>query len=303
MAARRKVAETKRVKIGPYQVVTYSYGSGKETLLLLNGGPGLPSDYLRDPLLRMVDEGYRVVTYDQLGCGASAKPKNKSLWSIARYAEEVETVRRALGLDKVHLLGHSWGGWLSIEYALAFPEALKSLVLSNTCADIPHLIAELGRLRGALGSETVAMMQRHEAEGTFDDEEYKAAVTILNYRHMLRLSRWPRSLRRSLADWNMDVYGTMQGPNEFLYTGNLKDWNRIPDMGRIAVPCLILVGQHDELSPSCALRMHHAVPGSEIRVFPNSSHMPFYEEPEVYFETLTAFLGRASAKARRRKRD
>jgi proline iminopeptidase len=84
--------------------------------------------------------------------GASARPTDVSLWEIRRYVEEVETVRQALGLDRVHLLGHSWGGWLGIEYAIHYPEALKSLILENTVGDIPHLSQELERLRGALGS-------------------------------------------------------------------------------------------------------------------------------------------------------
>ena len=130
--------ETGSVQIGKYRVVTYSYGTGENVLFLLNGGPGLPCNYLREPMLRMVEDGYRVVIYDQLGCGASDRPKDPALWTISRYVEEVETVRQSLGLGQVHLLGHSWGGWLSIEYALTFPQALKSLVLSNTCADMLH---------------------------------------------------------------------------------------------------------------------------------------------------------------------
>jgi len=281
-----------RIKIDGYEVVTYEYGQGKEVLFLLNGGPGLPCNYLRDPLVRMVGDGYRVVTYDQLGCGASDKPKDKSLWTIARYVEEVETLRTALDLGRIHLLGHSWGGWLSIEYALTYLDSIKSLILCNTCGDMPHLTSELEHHRAALGPETVAMMQRHEAEGTFEHEEYKAAITLLNYRHVLRLQDWPDSVRTSVDDWNMDVYGTMQGPNEFLYIGNLKDWNRIPDMPRITAPTLIVVGQHDELTPACAMRMHHALPDSEIKVFPNSSHMPWYEEPEAFFAALGSFLAK-----------
>jgi proline iminopeptidase len=299
MAARRKKAAggearpvKSRVRIGAHQVVTYSYGQGDEVLFLLNGGPGLPCNYLREPMLRMVGEGYRVVTYDQLGCGASDAPKDISLWTIARYVEEVETVRTALGLGRIHLLGHSWGGWLAIEYALTHPKALKSLVLSNTCGDMPHLVSELEHHRAALGAETVAMMQRHEAEGSFKHPEYEAAITLLNYRHVCRLDVWPDPIHQSLAGWNMEVYGTMQGPNEFLYTGNLKDWNRIPDMHRITVPSLVLVGMHDELTPACAMRMHNALPRSQIRVFKNSAHMPMYEEPEAYFGALTAFLAR-----------
>lgn len=287
-----KPDRSQRIAVDGYQVVTYEYGTGDEVLFLLNGGPGLPCNYLRDPLVRMVGEGYRVVTYDQLGCGASDKPKDKSLWTMGRYIEEVETLRKALDLRKIHLLGHSWGGWLSIEYALSYLGSIKSLVLCNTCGDMPHLVTELERHRAALGPETVAMMQRHEAEGTLDHDEYKAAITLLNYRHVLRLDEWPPSVRASLDDWNMDVYGTMQGPNEFLYVGNLKDWNRIPDMPRITVPTLIVVGQHDELTPACAMRMHNALPDSEIKVFKNSSHMPLYEEPESFFATLGGFLAK-----------
>ncbi len=291
-------ARTATVKIGRYKVKTYSYGERGDVLFLLNGGPGLPCDYLRDPLVCMVEAGYRVVTYDQLGCGASDRPKDKSLWNIARYVEEVETVRAGLGLGRVNLLGHSWGGWLGIEYALKYQGNLRTLILSNTCGDMPHLVQELDRHRAALGAETVAMMQRFEAEGNFTHPSYQAAITILNYRHVLRLDVWPASVKKSLGDWNPDVYGTMQGPNEFLYVGNLKDWNRIPLMPGIKIPCLILSSQHDELTPACAMRMHLALPNSEITIFPNSSHLPMHEEPEAYIARLTRFLDRSRSKSR-----
>jgi proline iminopeptidase len=291
-AAKHGGYTAKTVTVRGHKVVTYSIGSGDEVLLLLNGGPGLPCDYIRDPHAIVAEHGYRVVTYDQLGCGASERPKDKSLWTIGGYAEEVEELRQKLGLGRVHLLGHSWGGWLAIEYALTFPDSFKSLILSSTCGDMPHLVTELNRLREALGAETMAMMLRHEAEGTLDHPEYQAAVTILNYRHVLRLPVYPDSVKRSLDDWNMEIYGMMQGPNEFLYTGNLKDWNRVPDMHRIKQPSLVLVGQHDELTPACALKMKLALPNATLKVFQNSSHMALYEEPENYFSTLLGFLDR-----------
>jgi proline iminopeptidase len=280
-----------RVRVDGHEVVTYSYGdSHQEVLFLLNGGPGLPCDYLREPMLRMVAAGYRVVTYDQLGCGKSDRPNDPKLWTIARYVGEVETVRQALGLGPVHLLGHSWGGWLGIEYALTHPQSIKTFVLSNTSGDMPHLVSELNRLRGALGSETVSMMQRREAEGSLEHPEYQAAITILNYRHVHRLDALPEPVKASLDAWNMGPYVTMQGPNEFLYTGNLKDWNRAPRMGEIAIPCLVIVGEHDELTPACALRMHRSLPNSEIAVLHNCSHLAMYEDPAAYFDRLTSFL-------------
>jgi proline iminopeptidase len=282
--------ERHEVRVGGHKVVAYSFGRGKDTVLCLNGGPGLPCDYLREAHSCLIDEGYRVVAFDQLGTGASDRPKDEALWTIGRYVEETETVRRALGLGKVHLLGHSWGGWLAIDYALTYPDALATLILEDTVADIPHLVGELERLRAALGPETVAMMQRHEAEGTLSHPEYQAAITILNYRHVCRLAEWPAPVKRSLDDWNMAPYEAMQGPNEFLYVGNLKDWNRVPDLPRITVPVLITCGQHDELTPACAMRMKLHLPDATLKVFPNSSHMPFYEEPQAYYPALLAFL-------------
>lgn len=84
---------------------------------------------------------------------------------------------------------------------------------------------EMNRLRAALGSETVAMMLRHEAEGTVDHPEYTAAVTILYHRHLCRRDPWPDAVKRSMEGVSTDVYGTMWGPNEFCCFGNLKDWN------------------------------------------------------------------------------
>ena len=282
------------VKVDGHNVKVYSFGEGDNTLLCLNGGPGLPCDYVRDCHSWLSDKGFRVVAYDQLGCGQSDKPNDKSLWNVKRYAGELDTIIKKLDLKNIHLLGQSWGTILGMEYAVIYPNVVKTLIMDNGVADVPHLISELNRLREALGSETVKMMLRHEAEGTLDHPEYQAAITILNYRHVCRLDKWPDSIHASLNDWNMDVYGTMQGPNEFLYIGNLKDWNRIEEMKNVNTKTLITVGMHDELPPSCALKMHNALPNSEIKVFKNSSHMPFYEEPDEYFNVLLNFLNRHS---------
>ena len=282
--------EIQNIKVDGYNIVSYSYGNGENVLFLLNGGQGLPCDYLRDPHIHLVEEGYRIVAFDQLGCGNSDRPEDDSLWNITRYVEEVETVRKELGIVNFHLLGQSWGGWLSIEYALTYPDEIRSLILANTCGDLQHLTTELNRMREALGSETVAMMHHHAAMGTIDHPEYQAAITILNYRHVCRLKEWPSSLLASVDDWNMGPYGTMQGPNEFLYIGNLKDWNRISDMDSLEMPTLIITGTHDEIGPACASRMNNVLPNSEVAVFHNSSHVPFYEEPDLYFKELKIFL-------------
>lgn len=282
--------ETYRVDVPGGSVAVYSYGESDEVLLCLHGGPGISCDYLRDSHYVMAKKGYRVVVYDQLGSGQSDRPTDLSLWNVDRFVEEVEAVRSSLQLGRVHLLGQSWGTWLGIEYCLKYLENVKTLILANGSANIPFTFAEMNRLRQSLGPETVAMMQTHEAEGTLDHPEYQAAVTILYYRHLCRLKQWPEALIRTLAAVNMDVYGTMWGPNEFTCAGTLKEWDRVADLKRITVPCLVLGGTYDELTPACAQDMHRNFPDSRIRIFKNSSHTPFLEEPEAYFVELETFL-------------
>jgi proline iminopeptidase len=280
------------VEVNGHRVITYSFGSSEETLLCLSGGPGLSCDYVRDSHCELTNAGFRVVCYDQLGTGASDRPDDPRLWTIGRFVEELETVRRTLKLGRVHLLGQSWGSWLCTEYMLTYPKAAKTYVIANGTGDIPFHMQELDRLAAALGPETVAMMARHQADGSIDHPEYQAAITILNYRHVCRLMEWPASLKRSFAAINMQIYQTMWGPNEFTCTGNLRDWHRLPDLHRIKQPCLIIVGFHDELTSRSAALMQQRLPNSELKVFPNSSHTPFFEEPRAYFETVIDFLNR-----------
>lgn len=278
-----------------HRIATYTAKPAKpradRVLLLLNGGPGLPCDYLYTPHLRLVQDGWTVVSYDQLGCGESDKPEDAALWTLDRYVAELEEVVALMGLERFHLLGHSWGTWLGTEYALKNQARISKYVLADGDCDTPHLVDQLERLRSALGADTVAMMKRHEAAGTIEHPEYQAAITILNYRHVCRQPQWPEPLTRSLAQWNMGPYTTIQGPNEFTYTGNIRDWSLIPKLPALKVPCLVLCGEFDELPPACSARIADALPDARLKIFAGCSHMPFYEDPENYFPYLLRFLG------------
>lgn len=274
------------------RVVAWDHGEGDDVLLLVNGGPGLPCDYLRDAHVHLAERGLRVVAYDQLGCGLSDRPTDPAMWTIERSVRELEQVRTALGLGRVTLYGHSWGGWLSIEYALTHPEGVRALVLADTAADLPHLMRELHRLRDALSPGTDARMRAFEAEGCFDDPAYIVLVEALDRRHVFRGEAMPEPLARSLAGWNTAPYRAMQGPNEFLYIGNLRNWSRLADLHRIRVPTLVFCGRFDEQTPACAMRMVERLPFVEFHVFEDSSHMPFWEEPEAYHARLLDFLDR-----------
>ena len=296
-AKRRKagVVRQRTIKLSSgHRLKAYSASPRKsnenKVLLLLNGGPGLPCEYLLAPHLRLVKHGWTVVSYDQLGCGRSDKPDDASLWTLPRYVAELEELVDQLGLERFCLLGHSWGTWLGTEFALRNQARIAKYVIADGDCDTPHLVEQLERLRSALGHETVRMMKRREAEGSIDHPEYQAAITLLNHRHVCRLDTWPEPLTRSLAQWNMGPYKTIQGPNEFTYTGNIRDWTLIPKLPELRVPCLVLCGEFDELPPACSERIHNALPDSRLKVFSDCSHMPFYEDPESYFGFLRDFL-------------
>ena len=269
-----------------YKVV----GSGESVpLLTLHGGPGGGHDYL-EPLNALASER-PVVFFDQLGCGKSDTPDDVSLWRIDRFVDEVTAVRDALGLDRIHLLGHSWGGWLAIEYMLGAPSGVVSLTLASTSASIPQFVYEAGTLISELPREMAETMRRLEAEGDFENPEFEAGMMEFYKRHLCRLDPWPDPIMRSLE--NLDgniVYETMNGPTEFTVIGNMKDWNRIEKLGEIVAPTLITCGRYDELTPACSRTLRQGIMNSRMHVFERSAHMAHLEETESYLQILSEFL-------------
>jgi proline-specific peptidase len=271
-----------------------SLGSGGVPLLLLHGGPGAGHDYLEP--LEALSADRQVVFYDQLGCGRSDRPDNPALWRIERFVTEVDQLRQALGLSHIHLLGHSWGGWLAIEYLLSKPAGVVSVVLASTSASLPQAIGEIQRLKAQLPHDVRDVMDRYETTGDFVSAEYQAAVMEFYKRHLCRLDPWPDCLMRSVV--NLDgnqVYFTMNGPNEFTIVGNLKDWERRDRLHEVNVPTLVTVGGHDEVTLPCAQTIHHGIRGSELAVFDQSSHMAMLEETDAYIRRLVDFLTRVEA--------
>lgn len=266
---------------------------GKLPLLCLHGGPGGTHDYL-EPLETMAATGRRVVFYDQLGVGNSDHPHKPEMWNIELFVEEVGVIRRALGLDRVHLFGQSWGGMLAMEYALTKPQGLASLILADSPADMQQWITETNRLRSELPPDVQQTLLKHEEAGTTDDPAYQEAMLVFYHRHVCRLDPWPDCLNRTFEKFkqNPEVYLTMNGPSEFHVIGTLKNWSIVDCLGDISVPTLLLSGRYDEATPATVETLHRGIHGSEWVIFENSSHMPHLEEPQQYFQVLTNFLNR-----------
>ncbi|CAM5761424.1 Proline iminopeptidase [Labrys miyagiensis] len=270
--------------------MTYCEGSGERVLLVLHGGPGVPCNYVLDAHLRYAEQGYRVVSWDQLGCGESDRPDDPALWTVARYVEEVETVRAAYDARQVIVLGHSWGGTLALEYCLAYPQHVSAFVAVTIAFDQPLL--QLGYIskKMELGAETMRMIARREIDGTKDHPEYRSAMTILNYRHMCRMEEWPDPVVQSLANIGHGPWWTMFGPQSYNCTGTLRDYNRNNDLHRLRLPVLMLAGEHDYILPELVSASAQLIPGAKCVVFRNCGHMPFWEDPTTYHRTLSGFL-------------
>lgn len=275
-----------------YRVVGDGEATGKLPLLCLHGGPGAPHDYL-EPLERVAGTGRRAIFYDQVGCGRSSR-SDESMWNVETFVEEVGAVRDALGLERTHLFGSSWGGMLAMEYALTHPPGLASLVLSSSPASIPLWAEETRRLREELPEDVRRALDEHEAAGTTESPEYEAAAMAFYKRHVIRVDPMPDYVERTFVQLREkpSVYLHMQGPNEFVITGTLKDWDITGRLGEVDVPTLVTSGRHDECTPRQAELVHESIRGSEWVVFEDSSHMQFAEEPDRYLEVLDAFLGR-----------
>jgi proline iminopeptidase len=269
------------------------YGDGGIPLLCLHGGPGMAHDYL-DTLAALSDER-AVVFYDQLGCGASDRPDDPSLWTIDRSVAEVAAVVEALDLDRFHLFGNSWGGWLAMQYTLDRRPSLVSLTISSSPPSVPRVIEEMGVLRRQLPPEVEAVITDHEVRGEFACPEYTTAIMVFYKRHLCRLDPWPPSVERSMGSaFGAGPYLTMWGPSEFgPVTGNLEGWDITDRLGEIAMPTLLTVGRHDEMWPSHMEDMRARMPNAELVVFEESSHMAFVEEPDAYMATMNRFLDRA----------
>ena len=277
-----------------YRSVAAEHEDGRLPLLCLHGGPGANWHHL-EPYEAFADER-RVVFYDQLGAGNSAvtEPHDPAMWTPELYVEEVDVVREALGLERVHVLGHSWGGMLGMQYAIGRPEGLVSVIVESSPANVPAWLEEIRRLRSELPPEVEATLREHEEAGTTDDPAYEEAVMVFYRRHLCRTDPWPDWLVRcfQVLEANPEVYQSMNGPSEFHVIGTIKDWDISGRLGEIRVPTLIVSGRHDEVTPATVEVVHRGIPGSEWVLLEESSHMAQAEEPERTLQVIGEFLAR-----------
>jgi L-proline amide hydrolase len=261
-------------------------------LLTLHGGPGSTHNYFA-PLEALAPER-PVVLYDQIGCGNSERPTDIE-WSVDVFRDEVVALREQLGLDRIHLLGTSWGGMLAQEHVLSGANGIVSLVLSSTLANLALWNQEQLKLKAQLPPEVIEVLDRHEQAGTYDDPEYEQAMQVYFDRHFYRGPHPRAELEAMQTGRAPDVYHAMQGPNEWTTTGALKGWDTRDRLHEIDVPTLVLRGRYDMCTEPIAAELVNGIKGAREVVLEHSSHTPALEESERYRQVVGEFMRAAEA--------
>jgi len=282
---------------GTFRVWTKRVGNNPTIkVLLLHGGPGATHEYFEAFNSYFPGASIEYYFYDQLGSAYSDQPDAPELWELPRFVEEVEQVRQALRLDQnnFYLLGHSWGGILAIEYALKYQQHLKGLVISNMMASIPAYNEYATKvLMPSMDQSVLAEVKRLEAADETENPRYMELLIPHHYvQHILRMppDQWPDPVNRAFRRLNAKVYVPMQGPSELGASGKLINWDRTPDLPRIAVPTLVIGARYDTMEPAHMERMASQVQKGRYLFCPNGSHMAMYDDQQVYFEGVIQFL-------------
>jgi proline iminopeptidase len=287
---------------GTFKVWTKRVGNNPTIkVLLLHGGPGATHEYFEAFDSYFPGASIEYYYYDQLGSAYSEQPDDPSLVELPRYVEEVEQVRKALGLDSknFYLLGHSWGGILAAEYALKYGQNLKGLVISNMMMSIPAYNDYAEKvLMPQMDQTALADILRMEKEGKTSDPHYEELLAPYYEAHILRMpqSQWPEPVVRSFAHLNPKIYVPMQGPSEMgSHNSKLEHWDIVAQLPKIKAPTLVIAGRYDTMDPK-HMKMVSEKVGHGRFLLTQGGHMDMYDDQQAYFNGLIKFLRDVDAK-------
>jgi proline iminopeptidase len=282
---------------GDFQVWTKKIGDNpKIKVLLLHGGPGMTHEIYEVFEKHFPAAGIEFYYYDQLGSYFSDQPDEPELWQTARFVEEVEQVRQALGLgpDNFYLFGQSWGGILAMEYALKYQDNLKGLIISNMMSSIPEYNEYAANvLMRDMDPAVLDELKAFEAKKDYTNPRYSELLIENHYiYHILRMpsADWPDEVNRSFTHLNPKVYIPMQGPSELGASGILENWDRRDDLKQIRVPTLVIGATYDTMDPKHMEWMAGQVQNGRFYLCPNGSHLSQYDDEENFFKGLIAFI-------------
>ncbi|MDA8734371.1 proline iminopeptidase-family hydrolase [Flavobacteriaceae bacterium] len=284
---------------GEFNVWTKRTGNNPtKKVLLLHGGPGANHQYFKIFDSYFPNEDIEYYYYDQLGSTLSDNPQIEDLWTIEHYVDEVEQVRKSLGLNKDNfiLLGHSWGGILGIEYALKYQKNLKALIVSNMVPSVPDYNNYAKNVLALqLDQDVLKQIRSYEAVQDYTNENYLKLIHDNYYpKHVMRIpaADWPEDVSNAFAEINFPIYLKMQGPSEFGIVGDasLKNWDVTDDLKKLEIPFLSIGAKYDTMDPIQMEWMANEVQNGFYLNCPNGSHMAMWDDTENYFNGLINFI-------------
>ncbi len=267
-------------------------GKSKKTpVVFLHGGPGSSHATMYACLLEIADER-PAIFYDQLGSYFSPAKLTPDLMTVERFADEIDCLMSELGLEKIILLGHSWGGSVAAHYAVHNPQKLEALILSCPLLSTARWIEDCNRLLAELPEDVQQTIRICEANGTTDGQEYEAANDLFASRHFIRSQDHIEIYKKNSAKQSRDIYAAMWGPSEFSCHGLLKDFDIFPDLPKIMAPTLMLCGEYDTATPDTMGEACNLIKDAELNVIPNSGHLAYLDNNQAYVSAVQSFLNR-----------
>jgi proline iminopeptidase len=234
-----------------------------------------------------------MIEYDQLGSFYSDQPKDSSLWTIDRFTDEVEQVRKALGLNKdnFYLLGNSWGGMLAMQYALKYQKNLKSLIICSMMSSIPDFNEYNKKiLNEDMSQSSIDSMVQMEARGQTENLRYLQLLQLYYDNNMCRIVPNPDPLKRGFTHVNNAIATIMLGPGNLYISGRLANWdikNRLPE---IKVPTLTVGAKYDFMNPEHMKWMSTQVPNGRYLYCPEGSHLAMWDDQKNFYPGIVKFI-------------
>jgi proline iminopeptidase len=260
--------------------------SNKVPLIVLHGGPGGSHNYML-PLAKL-SKHFPIVFYDQLGTGRSQIPTSDYLYSMNYFIDELNQVQKQLDLGAVNILGHSWGGMLTIEYLRSARPKVQKIILASSMIDSQLYNREAMDLVKKLDNKYPRIVKMHLHKGTYSSQECVDIYETYYKKHIFRKKTRPTKFKGYNS--NMHQYNKMWGPNEMAITGSLKNWSGLKILPGIKQETLVISGQFDELTPKTNRLTAKLIPEAKSVIIPNSSHLAHIEQTTKYLKAIKTFL-------------
>jgi proline iminopeptidase len=274
-------------------------GAGRP-LVVLHGGPGGSHNYFLPYLLPLARTN-RLILIDERGSGRSGKSQDPSKYTVENMADDVETVRAALKLGRINLLGHSFGGVVAQAYAFRYPKSLSHLILANTFYSTRELNHALAEAKAKIDPSHLKRIEELEKAGLFGKGEpwehgrYPAEyIQLVNgwfYYPAFFEQQTNPNFNPSAFNVTWDVYLEMSGSNgEFVVDGNMTSVEYADKLKTLNVPTLVIAGADDPLTLEILGEMHTNIVGSQLAVVPGSKHFTFIDQPDRFNQIVDRFI-------------